>query len=464
MSKKDFLNLSKFGILLEVTYLDLIRWSLGLATFVCDGVTVCVASSSADRPEVSVLCSFLPIIMAVPPPPPPPAGFFDAAKDWYTHHLDELRKSEKDLPEPEKKVMEHQHAALDAIKHQFLVNRISLGSVIMPTGTGKSLLALMAPFVLGGHKVLIITPSKVISEQIYEGAVGKGDKLSVYRRIGVPSAASYASLLPSASIQVNSNIAAGHTSTIVIANAQKFGRLGKVVKHDDTMDKRVLNLDLIQRDAFSLIVIDEAHHYPSKSWKVVVDYFTEHGGAAKCLFLTATIPDGDGFPTPIFELPRAVAIDRKIIRPTEWSSVEPGDLAESLRALLTDNGRQAMVLTRRIATCNETAASLGMMAAPYHGTDLETNRKKFVAGALRILVVCGKLLEGFDHNGVSIAAFQYTTKSYIRFVQFVGRAVRIIRGNVDDPEAIIIGPETLKPFYERLDKLAEEDPEDDEEE
>jgi superfamily II DNA or RNA helicase len=59
---------------------------------------------------------------------------------------------------------------------------------------------------------------------------------------------------------------------LVIVNAHKFG------------DHRNVSIDDLPRSQFDFIIVDEAHHYPAKTWKSIVDYFSD----TPALFLTAT--------------------------------------------------------------------------------------------------------------------------------------------------------------------------------
>ena len=88
-------------------------------------------------------------------------------------------------------------------------------------------------------------------------------------------------------------------------------------------------LDHSASDGFNydVVIVDEAHHYPAPTWKLLVD----HLGNSKRLFLTAThlyqgrpiLPDNGPL---CFQLPKHVAISRGIIRPLRFE--EPGNLGD----------------------------------------------------------------------------------------------------------------------------------------
>jgi len=86
--------------------------------------------------------------------------------------------------------------------------------------------------------------------------------------------------------------------------------------------------------------------------------------------------------------------------------------------------------------------------------------QKFVNGRIRILVVVGRLQEGFDHNKVSVVGIIRKVKSRVLFTQFVGRAVR--KSSIDDHvKAQIVTHRFFNQWdnYNAFDTLAATDPE-----
>ena len=88
----------------------------------------------------------------------------------------------------------------------------------------------------------------------------------------------------------------------------------------------------------------------------------------------------------------------------------------------------------------------------------------FKSSQIRVLVIIGRLLEGFDHDPVNVLGIfrNIAPTSRVLFAQFVGRAVR--KSNLIDPVPAQIV--TRKYFKQRqnfntYEKLAEEEPNDD---
>ena len=104
------------------------------------------------------------------------------------------------------------------------------------------------------------------------------------------------------------------------------------------------------------------------------------------------------------------------------------------------------------------------ICAVYVGGTSEDILKAFVRGDIRVLVIVGRLLEGFDHKPVSVLGIvrNIAPTSRVLFAQFVGRAVR--KNGPNDPvSAQIVTHECFnqRQNYNTFDQQAEEDPIDD---
>src|SRR5687768_8499227 len=72
-----------------------------------------------------------------------------------------------------------QLGAIHAIASHFTVHE-QPALITMPTGSGKTAVLMMTPFVLRSNRVLVITPSRMVREQIVEDFAG----LVTLRRAG----------------------------------------------------------------------------------------------------------------------------------------------------------------------------------------------------------------------------------------------------------------------------------------
>ena len=159
--------------------------------------------------------------------------------------------------------------------------------VVLPTGCGKTGVAVLASYALKPSRVLVVTPSLIISKQINEayenfllkrGVISEEDKhLYIPQKI----------LITKSEQLVTTDLELGRQTLraevqqadILITNAHKIGEKSKVKVED------------IPKDCFDLVIVDEAHHYPAKTWKQLIDHFPH----SKKLFLTST-PEHEGRP------------------------------------------------------------------------------------------------------------------------------------------------------------------------
>lgn len=222
---------------------------------------------------------------------------------------------------------QHQVDAVRAVKADFNAPNPDHGEfrdvslVVLPTGTGKSGVAVLAAYCCNVVKVLVVTPSVVVANQVFADFqyqdghdsvpfLERRDIFTYYqRRLYMP----YGALIKRTSEMMAAVVAA----PLVVANAQKFGARSRV------------DLAKIPPD-FPLVIVDEAHHYPAQTWLNIVTHFAK----SKILFLTATPFHKDaagrqkyilGPKRPCYQLEHAKAIDRGIIRPTQFVEVRGGD-------------------------------------------------------------------------------------------------------------------------------------------
>src|SRR5512136_2659531 len=226
---------------------------------------------------------------------------------------------------------------------------------------------------------------------------------------------------------------------------------------------------------FGVLIIDEAHHATSPSYRRVIDYYRTNP-ALKVLGVTAT-PDradeealGQVFQSVAFDYEVLDAIHDGWLVPIEqqmvhvegldYSSVRTtagdlngGDLAAVLEAeknlqqmasasLAIIGGRRALVFTSSVKAAEMTAEIFnrhrrGMASWVCGLTDREDRRRvlaEFAAGKVQVVCNCGVLTEGFDDPGVEVVIMGRPTKSRSLYSQMVGRSTRPLPGVVDGPE------------------------------
>ena len=197
--------------------------------------------------------------------------------------------------------------------------------VVLPTGCGKTGVAVLASYVLNAYHVLVITPSWNISQQIDEaygdflikrGIIGEG-----IRHLYVPH-----KMLVRNSEQLLDTFRV-HQADLVITNAHKVS--------DNDNPRAKVKLENIPGDCFDLVIVDEAHHYPAKTWERLVNHFPN----SKKIFLTAT-PEHDGEPILIdppydcYKLSRDDAVKGGVIRKVEFNEIIDGEEEERFEVII----------------------------------------------------------------------------------------------------------------------------------
>lgn len=226
---------------------------------------------------------------------------------------------------------------------------------------------------------------------------------------------------------------------------------------------------------FGLLIIDEAHHACSPSYKRVINYYRSNP-RLKVLGVTAT-PDradeealGQVFDTVAFDYEILDAIHDGWLVPIEQQMVHvsgfdlsdvrttAGDLngadlasvmesERNLHGIATPSidiigSKRALVFTSSVK-CAETLSEIfnrhrSGMASWVCGKTPKDERRKilsdFNAGKIQVVCNCGVLTEGFDDPGVEVIIMGRPTKSRSLYSQMVGRATRPLPGIVDGPD------------------------------
>ena len=226
---------------------------------------------------------------------------------------------------------------------------------------------------------------------------------------------------------------------------------------------------------FGVLIIDEAHHATSPTYRRVIDYYRTNP-ALKVLGVTAT-PDRadeealgqvfqsvaydyevqdaihDGWLVPIQQqMVHVEGLDYSSIRTTA-GDLNGGDLAAVMEAeknlqqmasasLEIIGQRRALVFTASVKAAEMTAEIFnrhrsGMALWVCGKTDKDDRRSylsDFAAGKVQVMCNCGVLTEGFDDPGVEVVIMGRPTKSRSLYSQMVGRSTRPLPGVVDGPE------------------------------
>lgn len=322
-----------------------------------------------------------------------------------------------------------QLAAAHAVSAHFFA-RSEPALVTMPTGSGKTAVMALCAFLLRAQRVLAVTPSRLVRDQI-RNAFREQDLL---RGIGA----------------LGPDIPKPHVCSVdgLLATAEAWEHLRTsdvVVGTTFSISPEVARVDTPPPDLFDLLLVDEAHHSPAPTWKALVRSFPD----ARVVMLTATPFRRDRREIDarlVFSYDIGRARDDGVFGRLEFVPVETGDadldarhlaLAKCAEAALREDHKAN--LDHRIMVRTSTQARAQQLQKLY---DSETNLRlkliksshsmKHVLGIIKQVrageldgVICVDMLgEGFDLPQLKIAALHSPHKSLAVTLQFIGRFAR----------------------------------------
>ena len=338
----------------------------------------------------------------------------------------------------------------------------------LPVGCGKSGVISLLPFGLAHGRVLVISPNITIRAGLF-AELNITDRRNCFwwkRSVLTPEtmmAGPHVAVLDSN----GANIGDCEKSHIVLTNIQQLA---------SSSDRWLSNF---KDNFFDLILVDEGHHSAAKSWRKVFERFPN----AKVVNLTATPYRADdkeitGKLVYRYSFKQAMLkgyikrLQAVYVAPSELTFTYKGDththtLDEVLQLKEEDWFSRGIALA---AACNEdiVTASLdrleqlrqsgtkhqgvavamqidhardirslyaerGYEAETIHSRMSAEDRaevlRKLKAGLIDVIVQVQMLGEGFDHPKLSVAAIFRPFRSLAPYLQFIGRAMRVIVQN-----------------------------------
>lgn len=344
----------------------------------------------------------------------------------------------------------YQIEALEAVKTA-KQKGIRRGLVVLPTGGGKTVVFSHLPGVLEmqpGEQLLIL----VHRDELVWQAKEKLEKYNPHLHVAIEKAQYRAD---------------ADGADVIVASVQTIGR-NKFCKETSTWEfsERIQRFD---RDRVRYIVIDEAHHALGDSYKSVLAYFhclkgKDDSGDKFLLGVTATPNRSDNvglesiFDEIVYSKPLGEMIEEgwltdikafRIDTTVDISSVKTslgdfqiGDLEKTINTparnkLIVEKyqelgeNQRALAFTVDVVHSNDLSQAFndaGITAFALTGKTPEDDRHKVIQmyrdGALRVLVSCGVLSEGFDVPAATVALMGRPTKSGLLYRQQCGRVFR----------------------------------------
>lgn len=343
---------------------------------------------------------------------------------------------------------DYQHTAALAVIEQWKEVRSTL--VVMPTGTGKTILFADIIRRCFPKRALVLAHR----EELIFQARDKIQRVTGYQ-VEVEMADLRAHVRDGVLGRTHVVVSTIQTQT---AGGDGGGRMGKFEPSD-----------------FGLLIIDEGHHSTAKTYKRVIDYFGQNPHL-KILGVTAT-PDradeealGQVFQSVAYDYEVLDAIRDGWLVPVEQQVVEiagldfsairttagdfnGADLAAVMEAekplhgiadatLEIAGNRRSLVFAASVKQAEQLAEILNRHRAGSAGwvcgkTPKEDRRRilaEFASGSIQFVVNVGVLTEGFDDPGVELVVMGRPTKSRALYAQMIGRATRPLPGVVDDAD------------------------------
>ncbi len=343
------------------------------------------------------------------------------------------------------KARPYQHAAAMAVIEQWKEVRSTL--VVMPTGTGKTILFADIIRRCFPRRALVLAHR----EELIFQARDKIQRVTGYQ-VEVEMADLRATMHDGVLGRTHVVVSTIQTQT---SGGDGGGRMGRFDPAD-----------------FGLLVIDEGHHGTAKTYKRVIDYYGQNPNL-KILGVTAT-PDradeealGQVFQSVAFDYEVLDAIQDGWLVPVEQQVVEiagldfsairttagdlnGADLAAVMEAEKPLHGiadatleiagrRRTLVFAASVKQAEmlaeifnrHRAGSSGWVCGKTPKDDRRRLLAEFAGGQIQFMVNVGVLTEGFDDPGVELVVMGRPTKSRALYAQMIGRATRPLPGVVD---------------------------------
>lgn len=303
--------------------------------------------------------------------------------------------------------------------------------VSLPTGTGKTGVALAAPFLTPTppRRVLVLVPSTALRDQ----TVRQFGSMRLLREISALTRWYDPPRIRVVPVEgTGTDWSHLEDADVVVAIPQSISPTSAA------------NVSVPPKDMFDLVIVDEAHHLPSATWRGVLD----HLEFSTALLLTATPFRLDRKPVPgtrTFHFPLRQAIAEafyKPIRPVVLPRPEPYDIGarddviatEIVRLLGTPEHSTSALLVRaqdvrRATTLAERYRQAGLEIEVLTSRLSDANQvsviRRLSSGDLRAVAVVGMLGEGFDLPRLRLVAYHDKHKSMPATVQLIGRLARV---------------------------------------
>lgn len=336
-----------------------------------------------------------------------------------------------------------QLGAVHALASYFTLNKRNAAITVMPTGSGKTAVLMLVPYLLSKNKVLIVTPSIMVRSQIAED----------FRNL---------STLCSANVFKDSM-----TKPTVFEMQHKY----EESMLTDLNDANVIvaspqcALSLSEKEwavnNISLVEVDEAHHTPAKTWQKILENLKK---ATHVLF-TATpfrLDRKDIVGEIIYDYPLSMAYADGIFGEIKYIPVSGGEIkdvtiarkAEEVLLADREEGLNHFLMVRTDTKSKaenlysiyreNTSLKLRRIDSSMTNKQVKQCIQELKEGKLDGIICVDMLGEGFDFPNLKIAAIHVPHKSLASTLQFIGRFARTNAKDIGKAKFIAANDEELE--------------------
>lgn len=322
-----------------------------------------------------------------------------------------------------------QVGAIHAVHHHWIVSD-EVGTIVMPTGTGKTETMLSLLISVPCHKVLIIVPTDALRTQIANKfltlGILKDPDCRVLKEDALFPVVGTLRHFPNDTVEVDAFFGKCH---VVVTTSQIAGRCSR------ELQERIAS-------HCSFLFIDEAHHSEAPTWSA----FKEKFASQRVLQFTATPFREDSKPLDgkiIYTYPLKKAQEEGYFKPIQFKPVVEFNLAKADEVIaakaveqLRTDATYNHILMARVGTVERAKKvfSIYEQYEEFNPVQIHTGiksvrerekiRQKIISGDSKIIVCVDMLGEGFDLPELKIAAFHDIRKSLAVTLQLAGRFTR----------------------------------------
>jgi superfamily II DNA or RNA helicase len=309
--------------------------------------------------------------------------------------------------------------------------------IVLPTGVGKSLVLMLAPYLFRAQRVLVVAPGRLVRDQLARGFESLAQLID-------------AGVLPPSTRPPKVEIA---RKLATEEHWNNWSAADVIVGTPNVLSDGYPAVTRVPPGMFDLVIFDEAHHLPAYTWSRLHDAVD-----ARAVLLTATPLRRDGKPLPgdiAFVYPLQRAMDTGVYAPVTYIPVSPPAgankhlvlaerakerilspehrAADSRLLVRADRKEEAKALVELYAGIG---VPLGLIVSDSAASTVDTTLERVRSGELLGLACVGSLTEGFDFPTLKVAAYHAPHRSLPPTLQFIGRLSRVtqIRGElIADP-------------------------------